>query len=113
MRIQKRLIDSIPQNLPERGFYTEAELSDIIKKAFQEVMLTLIDSDDSDGECKHEQSSRPDGKLTLSVQEAADLIGISKPKMFDLLHSGEISSKRVGKKIIISYQAVVDWINDE
>ena len=112
MRLQKRIIDPMPSNIPERGFYTEAELSDIIRKAFQEVMLTLVDSD-SDQEERSAASSWSNGKLTLSVQEAADLIGISKPKMFDLLHSGEISSKRVGKKIIISYQAVVDWINDE
>ena len=50
-------------------------------------------------------------KLTLSVQEAADLIGISKPKMFELLRSGEIPCKRIGKKILISHQMLVDWIN--
>ena len=52
-----------------------------------------------------------DSKLTLSVQEAAELIGSSKPTMFHLLNSGKIAHKRISKKTIISHQAVVDWIN--
>ena len=33
------------------------------------------------------QQSSPGTKMTLSVREAAELIGISKPKMYELIHS--------------------------
>ena len=45
------------------------------------------------------QQSSPGTKMTLSVREAAELIGISKPKMYELIHSNEIPSIHVGKKI--------------
>ena len=110
MHIQKRGFDPVSLSTTERGFYTEADLSGIIRKAFQEVMLTFMESEESQGE-NNSAPNISDSKLTLSVQEAAELIGISKPTMFDLLNSGAISHKRIGRKIIISHQAVVDWIN--
>ena len=110
MRIQKRGFDPVSFSTTERGFYTEADLSGIIRKAFQEVMLTFIESEESSNK-NNLKPNVSDSKLTLSVQEAAELIGISKPTMFHLLNSGEIAHKRIGKKIIISHQAVVDWIN--
>lgn len=57
------------------------------------------------------QQSSPSTKLTFSVKEAADLLGISKPKMYDLLREGEIRSLRVGKKIIIPRKALDDWLS--
>ena len=48
----------------------------------------------------------------LSVREAAELIGISKPKMYELIHSNEIPSIHVGKKIVIARQALMDWLSE-
>ena len=112
MRLQKKAIELNASSLPERGFYSEADISAIVRRAVQEVLVTLLEDD-------HETEPDSDGisavsgqKLTLSVQEAADLLGISKPKMFDLLRDKEIPYKRIGKKILISYQVLVDWINE-
>ena len=58
------------------------------------------------------QQSSPGTKMTLSVREAAELIGISKPKMYELIHSNEIPSIHVGKKIVIARQALMDWIQE-
>ena len=110
MRIQKRGIEPMSIKTTESGFYTEADLSKIIRDAFQEVMMTFMDSEDSQND-SNAMTAVADKKMTLSVQEAAELIGVSKPTMLNLLHAGEITHKRIGKKIIISYQAVVDWIN--
>ena len=110
MRIQKRGIEPMSIKTTESGFYTEADLSKIIRDAFQEVMMTFMESEDSQND-SNAMTAVADKKMTLSVQEAADLIGVSKPKMFELLHSGEISYKKFGKKILISYQGLVDWIN--
>lgn len=111
MRIQKKTITpGASSYLPERGFYTEADIKTIIRDAVQEAVTDLMaeDEDELGSESEHAVSGE---KLTLSVQEAADLIGISKPKMFDLLRDGEIPHKRIGKKILISHQVLVDWIN--
>ena len=58
------------------------------------------------------QQSSPGTKMTLSVREAAEMIGISKPKMYDLIREGEIPSIHVGKKIVIARQALLDWLSE-
>ena len=50
--------------------------------------------------------------MTLSVREAAELIGISRPKMYELIHSHEIPSIHIGKKITISRKALMDWLSE-
>ena len=101
-----------PSFMQEQGFYTEADIRKIVREAVQEVITAWMTAADEEADETPEAGHAAAGvKLTLSVQEAADLIGVSKPKMFELLHSGEISYKKFGKKILISYQALVDWIN--
>ena len=53
-----------------------------------------------------------DTKITLTVTEAADLLGISLPKMYEIVRIGRIPSIRVGKTIVISRQAVLDWLKE-
>ncbi len=57
------------------------------------------------------QQPLPGTKMTLSVSEAAEMIGISKPKVYDLIRDGELPSIHVGKKIVIPKQAVIDWLS--
>jgi len=49
-------------------------------------------------------------KLTLSVREAAALIGISRGKVYELIKDGEIPVIRIGQKMTIPRQAVLDWV---
>ena len=57
------------------------------------------------------QNSSPENtKLTLTVPEAARLIGICCPKMYELVHAGKLKSVKVGKKILISKKSLEDWI---
>ncbi len=58
------------------------------------------------------QQSSPGTKLTLSVREAADMIGISKPTMYGLIRNNEIPVIHVGKKILITHQALLDWLSE-
>ena len=48
----------------------------------------------------------------LTVTEAAEMLGISLPKMYEIVRMGRIPSIRVGKKIVISRQAVLDWLKE-
>ena len=57
------------------------------------------------------QNSSPENtKVTLTVPEAARLIGISNPKMYELVRAGQVRSIRVGKKILISRKSLLDWL---
>ena len=49
-------------------------------------------------------------RLTLTVQEAANQIGVSKPVMYRLLEDGEIHAIRIGRKILIPLEAVTDYL---
>ena len=49
-------------------------------------------------------------RLTLTVQEAANQIGVSKPVMYKLLEDGEIHAIRIGRKILIPQEAVTDYL---
>ncbi|MBR5932317.1 MAG: hypothetical protein IKZ95_09890, partial [Lachnospiraceae bacterium] len=71
MYIQRRGIGQVPAGTIERGFYTEVDVAEIIKKSLHEAMLAYVEED------KHPEDSGESGlvsgkKLTVSVQEAAD-----------------------------------------
>ena len=57
------------------------------------------------------QNSSPEHtKITLTVPEAAELIGICRPKMYEMVRAGKVRSVKAGKKILISRQSLMDWL---
>ena len=57
------------------------------------------------------QNSSPEHtKITLTVPEAAQLVGVCKPKMYDLVRTGQFHSIKVGRKILISRKSLMDWL---
>ena len=52
-----------------------------------------------------------DAKAALSVKEAAGEIGISLPKMYELVQTGKFNTVKVGKRILISRQSLMDWLS--
>ena len=58
------------------------------------------------------QVTPSDAKITLTVTEAANMLGISLPKMYEVVRMGRIPSIRVGRRIVISRQAVLDWLKE-
>ena len=55
-------------------------------------------------------ASPKDDKLTLTVREAAEMIGISKPKMYELVRAHKVRSVPIGKKLLIPRQSLMDWL---
>jgi len=54
---------------------------------------------------------RPDApRLTLSVGEAADRLGVSKATLWTLVHRGEIRSILLGRRRLIPVGALDQWI---
>ena len=56
------------------------------------------------------QQSSPESKVTLTVSEAAEMIGICKPKMYEIVRARKVRFVKVGKKILISRQSLLDWL---
>lgn len=52
-------------------------------------------------------------KLVYSIQEAADLLGISKSYAYELARNGTIPVLELGKKRVIPKEKFNQWINGE
>ena len=58
---------------------------------------------------------RPKGEitcepLTVSVTEAAKLLGISKPTVYTLIRREDFPSLKVGNRTLISYEGLKAWV---
>lgn len=50
-------------------------------------------------------------RLAFSVEEAADLLGIARGTAYDAVRRGSIPSIKIGKRILIPREALVDMLN--
>jgi excisionase family DNA binding protein len=46
------------------------------------------------------------GKLALSVEEAAELLGISRGLAYELVHRGELPALRLGRRLVVPVAAL-------
>ena len=95
----------------EKVLYTADQVEQIVEMLFQKFTQHISSPTAADLDSSISQQSMPDTKLTLSVNETAKMIGISKPKVYDLIREGSLLSIHVGKKIVIPKQAVTDWLS--
>lgn len=49
-------------------------------------------------------------KIILTADETAKLLGIGMNKMYELLVSGEVPSRRIGRKYLIPRLALESWL---
>ena len=91
--------------------YTSDQVEQIVEMLFLKLTQQITVSSPAHLDNSISQQTLPGTKMTLTVSEAADLIGISKPKVYDLLRDGELPPIHVGKKIVIPRQAVLDWLS--
>ena len=52
-------------------------------------------------------------KLTYSVTEAAEALGVSRPTMYELIHREGFPSLKVGNRILISRKRLAEWIDQQ
>jgi len=50
------------------------------------------------------------GKLVLNVSEAAEMLGIGRTGAYKLLGTGELHSIRIGGRVLIPIQALLDFL---
>ena len=49
-------------------------------------------------------------KLAISVNEAAALLGISRPTMYELIHREDFPSFQIGRRTLISWVRLAEWV---
>lgn len=49
-------------------------------------------------------------KLALSVGEAAELLGVSKPTMYEFIHREDFPSFKMGRRTLISRVRLAEWV---
>ena len=52
-------------------------------------------------------------KLTLSVAEAAQMLGISAPKAYELTHRADFPAFRIGNRTFVSRRLLEKWVDRE
>jgi excisionase family DNA binding protein len=52
-------------------------------------------------------------KPVLSVAEAADLLGVSAWLVLQQIRRGELPHKRCGRRIVLSRDRLLAWLNDD
>lgn len=92
--------------------YTKEQVLRIVEEAFRRMDETMAPQQellnlDND---MPQNTSPENTKVTLTVAEAAKVVGISKPKMYELVRSGKLRIVKIGKKILISRQSLMDWL---
>ncbi|MDO4982163.1 MAG: helix-turn-helix domain-containing protein [Eubacteriales bacterium] len=54
-----------------------------------------------------------DKKLTYNISETAEVLGISRPTMYELLHREDFPSFRVGKRVLVPVDALKRWVEEQ
>ena len=54
-----------------------------------------------------------DTRLTLTVEEAAKLLGVSRIKGYELAHSEGFPAMRLGRKLLIPRDRFLAWIDEQ
>ena len=55
-----------------------------------------------------DSTTTPEHQEFLSVRKAADLIGVGRNTLYEAIARGEIPAMHVGRRIVISKQALMD-----
>ena len=96
-------------------FYTKDEVIQVVEKALLSLESPTAprqESENLDNDIP-QKSSPVNAKVTLTVPEAAELIGVCKPTMYEMVRARKVRSVKVGKKILISRQSLMDWLQEQ
>lgn len=53
------------------------------------------------------------GKILLSIKEASEAMGISRPTMQQLTHRDDFPSIRIGRRILINAKKLQEWLDNQ
>lgn len=52
-------------------------------------------------------------KLTITVEEMANVVGVSRPKAYELIHKEGFPSVRIGRRIVIPIDGLKRWLEEQ
>ena len=98
--------------------YTETELGSIIETAvLRALQKTTTAVSQQISPASMNLDNRTEGcasvsypKTTLTIREAAQMLGVSKPKMYELAKQKGFPALHIGKRIVISTVAFQEWM---
>jgi excisionase family DNA binding protein len=50
-------------------------------------------------------------RICVSIQEAAKMLGISKPHFYPLIKEGKVRTVNIGKRVVVSVQSLRDFVD--
>ena len=50
-------------------------------------------------------------KIAFKPKEVAEMLGLCRPVVMELIHTGEIRSKKIDRNYLIPKDAVEEWLN--
>jgi len=51
-----------------------------------------------------------EGRLVVTVTEAAELLGISRGLAYELARAGQLPSLRLGRRLVVPHAALLEWL---
>lgn len=51
-----------------------------------------------------------EGRLTLSMDEVASLLGLGRTAAYEAARRGDIPSRRLGRRVIVPVPAFLEWL---
>ena len=51
------------------------------------------------------------GRATITVAEAAQLIGVGRFAAYEAARPGQLPTRRVGRKLLVPVPALIDWLS--
>lgn len=67
--------------------------------------IIIIGADDS--------AMAPIRPVAISVSDAAKLLGISRPSMYQVMHQSDFPAFHVGRRTLISVDGLRDWVRQQ
>ena len=52
-----------------------------------------------------------ESRVTLSVEEVANLLGMGRTAAYEAARRGEIPTRRLGRRVIVPVPALLDWLS--
>ena len=84
----------------------EIAIQSLQRRGEQNMLHKNLDNEIAQMDCS------PGTKQTLTVSEAAEILGVSRPMVYNLIREGTIPAINVGKKILISKHVLSAWIKN-
>lgn len=54
-----------------------------------------------------------EGRVTITVPEAAELIGVGRSAAYEAARRGQLPTRRVGRKLLVPVPALLEWLTRE